>query len=173
MPENNKPKRAVRSRKLVAEFPPRTDPNQPEFAIGWLFAVHDAFKETLDIRFTEVVKKGTKEKVKTWTQGKYYSFSEGDIIYGNQAACLTSDNTATYEKICLQVIAAAPASLNIAGLVKFQLFKKENGTSKMLRDTVYDCTQGEFVGLLKTGIFYQLNETTATNLLQRRNDLND
>ena len=158
-------KKARRSKILITQFPDRTDANQRQFAPGWKFAVHDSFKDSLDIKLTDVIKKGTKEKTKTWTQGKYYSFSEGDIIYDSPDGYLEKGNTYPDFKILLQVMVAAPASLNVFGFVRFQLFRKNSGSEIIKRETVYNCTQFEFVRLLKTGIFSQLQDNEDIKII--------
>ncbi len=54
------------------------------FANGWKMAVPEAFKESLDIKFTPRQLAGKTEML--WTQGRIYDFHEGDIIYDTKLA---------------------------------------------------------------------------------------
>ena len=80
------------------------------YADNWHFAVSEAFRDALDIKWTTI----SEDKVETrfWTQGTNYSFKEGDTLYDTRLA---------YEKpwgealkiiqYCLKVISAIPASV--------------------------------------------------------------
>ncbi|MDD3814398.1 MAG: WYL domain-containing protein [Desulfocapsaceae bacterium] len=159
MQEIKQTKKKRRKRELITEFPERKDPNKREFAPGWKFAVHDAFKDALDIKLTTVVTKkedGTKKEEKIWTQGAAFSFSEGDVIHKNPDGQLTNNHDNADPHIFIQVNKAAPTVDETLGYVKFQVFTQTNNPFSITNDDVYDCNQREFVRLLKTGVFTPL-----------------
>lgn len=63
---------------LIADFEKRKDNNEPTFAKGWKFAVHDSFKNALDIKHTTVVVKGKTQKIPT--QGPFL-LSRKEILF--------------------------------------------------------------------------------------------
>lgn len=62
---------------LIANF-------EDGFAIGWKMAVSESFKDALDIKLTPRIFK--KNKYNFLTQGKLYSFKEGDTIHSSKRA---------------------------------------------------------------------------------------
>jgi len=90
-----------RSEILIAQF-------VDGFALGWAFAVPEAFREALDIRMT--TKMMCKKEIRIWTQGMSFSFKEGDTIHNSR---LAYDDYALFLKgnnpITLQVQSATDA----------------------------------------------------------------
>jgi hypothetical protein len=72
------------------------------YASGWAFAVHDSFREALDIRLSN--KKISNYEIKVWTQGSSFRFKIGDTLYNHR---LAYDNFAEFlqgvNPIALQV----------------------------------------------------------------------
>jgi hypothetical protein len=66
-----------RSEILIAQF-------VDGFAMGWVFAVPEAFREALDIRIT--TKAICKKTIQVWTQGMSFSFKEGDTLHNSRLA---------------------------------------------------------------------------------------
>lgn len=143
-----------RTRLLIADFVFAGHQSGKLFAKGWTFAVHDAFKDALDIKLTEVVVKQIKSK--TWTQGESFSFAEGDIIHDTPDGHLSVTPDSNTAHIFIQIITAAPAGYNVSGYVRFQVFTRHSSPFSISRPDIYDCTQKEFVRLLQTGKFTQL-----------------
>jgi hypothetical protein len=112
-----------RTRKLIADF-------ENGYAKGWFFAVKECFKDELDIKYTQRVeavkvdgaiqyeevldKNGnvkTKKKTKKtmeWTQGPYYSFNEGHVIYDTPKAYLIWSEALKYLKVRCEVLRSQP-----------------------------------------------------------------
>ncbi|HFW3088277.1 TPA: hypothetical protein ACIBE3_001793 [Salmonella enterica subsp. enterica serovar Reading] len=66
---------ARRSSALIANF-------KNGYAVGWSFAVKDVFKDSLDIKLTNVTYDGKEYQV--WTQGTSYQFHRGDVFYSDK-----------------------------------------------------------------------------------------
>jgi hypothetical protein len=90
------------------------------FAAGWFFAVPEAFKDALDIRFgPRVLSKQQdekQEKLHLWTQGNKFSFSPGDILYDSKSAYFEENGAPlpwsaalNVINLCLEVESATPA----------------------------------------------------------------
>ena len=78
------------------------------YADNWHFAVSEAFKDALDIKWTAV----SENLVETWfwTQGSNYSFKVGDTLYDTRAAYEKPWHEALkIFKYCVKVISASPA----------------------------------------------------------------
>lgn len=76
------------------------------YAIGWKFAVPEAFKDALDIKLTN-----RKEKVKSLsmlTQGKNYSFSANDTIYDTPKAYRIWREALKELNYCIEIQEAIP-----------------------------------------------------------------
>lgn len=66
-----------RSTVLIANF-------KGGYATGWRFAVPVAFRDALDIKFTEYRHLG--HAIEAWTQGRLFCFPEGSLLYDTQLA---------------------------------------------------------------------------------------
>jgi hypothetical protein len=90
-----------RSEVLIAQF-------VDGFAVGWEFAVPEAFREALDIRITS--KAISKKTIQVWTQGMSFSFKEGDTLHNSR---LAYDDYASFLKgnnpVTIQVQSATDA----------------------------------------------------------------
>jgi hypothetical protein len=83
------------------------------YADNWHFAVPEAFKDALDIKWTAI----SRDKVITQalTQGSNYSFKEGDLLYDNRHAYEKPWGEAIASmKFCVKVIGATPATVVVS-----------------------------------------------------------
>src|SRR5690349_8992526 len=88
-----------RSTDLIANF---TD----GFADGWHMALKESFKMELDIKLT--LRKKNKISYIEWTQGPYYCFSEGQLIYDTREAYTCWKDALKNVNVACQVFAAKP-----------------------------------------------------------------
>lgn len=160
----------IRKRILIADFIDKKHASGRAYANGWFFAIHEAFKDAIDIKLTEVVitklnpdGTKTKQKTKVWTQGKAFSFSEGDTIFDTPDGYLAVDQDRDKAHLFIQVIQAAPVEDENNGFVRFQVFRQENTPFRIIRGEVYCCSQAEFVRLMKTGFFTELGKESDTD----------
>lgn len=133
------------------------------FADSWYLAIKESFKMELDIKLTE--RKKNKLSYYEWTQGPYFCFSEGQLIYDTKEAYTCWENALNKVNLACQVVAAKP---NIPikidndvtgkpeyrvldGYVQFLLFRPEDGRTKLVPYVGYKCSQNEFVNYLRTG----------------------
>lgn len=151
---NVKAKGAKRSKQLIADF-------SKGYADGWAFIVRKCNFESLDIIWS-VYKKRDKSTKKLkivyegWTQGKIYKFPTGATFYDSIKAY---DNIPWSEAKNLftrriQIIHSIPMSKNTSGKVLYELYEKGRGVTKN------QCTQKEFVQILKTGVIPASGEQT-------------
>ena len=135
-----------RNLNLIADF-------ENGYAKNWYFAVGAFFQNSLDIKYTKrIIQKKTTYQ---WTQGPFYSFGEGHIIYDTPKAYQIWDEALKYINYACRVISGQPASLNnddilIKGAVHFSLLKN-NKSKKLEPQATYHTTQKEFILFLKTG----------------------
>jgi len=133
------------------------------FASGWVMALKDSFKMELDIKLTE--RKKNKISYLEWTQGPYYCFSEGQLIYDAPEAYTCWQNALNKVNTACQIVEAMPNTpikidnerngkseyRVLEGYVKFLLFKPDEGRTKLLPYVGYNLSQNDFVHFLKTG----------------------
>lgn len=145
-----------RSSKIIANF-------IDGFADGWYMALKDSFKMELDIKLTE--RKKNKISYYEWTQGPYYCFSEGQVIYDTRQTDTCWQEALKEIKIACQIVEAKPnipikienkikgkpeyRVLN--GYVKFVLLKPDEQHTKLVPHACYNVSQNDFVNFLKTG----------------------
>ena len=77
------------------------------FAKGWGVAVSTSFLDALDIKQTDKVIDGKKNRV--WTQGSTFSFSQGDILYDTPQAYERWETALQSISIAYQVLAGVPS----------------------------------------------------------------
>lgn len=92
-------RKQLRSLELGADF-------VDGFAEGWHFAVGEFFRDELDIKLTERVEKGV--QVLRWTQGPYYAFKEGHILYDTPKAYLQWSEAIKHIKRMIMIVRATP-----------------------------------------------------------------
>lgn len=137
---------------LIAQF-------NDGYAKGWKMAVDEWFKEALDIRLTNRMMNGKKKK--QWTQGQCYNFQKGDFLTDNKdTKGLIWRDAVKKINIALQVNASSPAAFfkdddgqkkYSAGNVTFIIFKPDKSKTRLVHTDVANCSQVEFVQILKTG----------------------
>jgi hypothetical protein len=149
-------KRTKRSSELIADF-------VDGFAVGWYMAIKESFKMELDIEFTE--RKREKTSYYEWTQGPYYCFSEGQVIYDAKDGYTCWQESVKKVNLACQIVAAKPnipAKIDsevtkksefrvIAGNVQFILFRPDEERTKLVSYVGYNLSQNDFVNFLKTG----------------------
>lgn len=92
-----------RSLKLICEF-------YGGYAKDWFFAVGNCFKDQMDIKYTEVSKKSI--KTMKWTQGPFYCFDQGHVLYDTPKAYLIWSKALKYLKFRCEVIRGTPNHLD-------------------------------------------------------------
>lgn len=159
--------RKNRNLDLIAEFP-------EGYAKGWFFAVSKAFRDQLDIRYTDRIKttrkindKGEEEEIKTlfkeWTQGRYFCFAEGHILYDTTEAGRVWSEAMEHIRYVCKVINGTPnrvaldeetgvsEKVFLEGQVFFQLLTPDDRREKLVVKNSFRVTQREFVIFLKSG----------------------
>ena len=155
-------RRAERSLELIANF-------RDGYAKDWYFAVGEWFKDQLDIKYT--VRKEDDKRVMRWTQGIYYCFDEGHVIYDARVQRLpTWADMIKHIKIACTIIRATPNTINenkqfILGQVNFQLDQPREDRTGLELIGHYNLSQSEFVDFLRTGM---LHGQHVTQRLRRR-----
>ena len=175
-----------RSLELIANF-------VDGYAEGWYFAVMEAFKDQLDIKLTvrkEPVlidgkeqweekkdkkgnilyredgkprrKKKTKDVLK-WTQGRFFNFSEGQVLYDSPKAYLPLWRDALkHIKLRCEIVRAIPSGLNEGqfnhGSVTFTLSKPNKDRTGLEMIDQYHLTQTDFVAYLRRGLMAEKGE---------------
>ena len=148
-----------RATNLIANFDPDPITRQfrNTFAPEWKMAVGKWFKDALDIKLTARVINGKKENI--WTQGKVYSFDTGDIFYDSEKAYSNScwRDSLSHITVAVQILLAIPVQYIEAtgglsqGRVQAQILRKDSTGTRLVHDGGFDCSQNEFVELLKSG----------------------
>ena len=141
--------RQKRSLKLIAEF-------ENGYAKNWNFAVGECFKDQLDIKYTQRVENS--KKVMRWTQGPFFCFAEGHVLYDTPKGYLKWSEALKHIGVVCSVIRGTPNSLNnqgtfVKGQVFFKLSKPNDSLTGLDEVENYHATQKEFVDFLKTGTF--------------------
>jgi hypothetical protein len=144
-------KKEKRANRLL-EFlkPPDVDTQQ-----GWFFYLSLNYNEALDIQWTE--RKKDKVAYWVWTQGGWFYFKQGDIIYDSPDAYAEWQTKGTRFRYCIQVdssIGATPATTKAkrkSGSVNFTLFTPDKTATSLIAEGKYSRTQDEFVRFLITG----------------------
>lgn len=126
-----------------------------DHAKGWAFAVTAAFRSAFDIQWSQEVKDKT-VIWEGWTQGGNFAFSAGDMLY-DTAEAYEATWAESFKKIttCVQVTAAISANSNAMseGSVTFLINHPNLLKGSMVNGQIYNATQKEFVGFLRTGQF--------------------
>lgn len=133
------------------------------FADGWHMALKECYRMELDIKLTE--RKKNKISYNEWTQGPYYCFSEGQLIYDSKEAYTNWQHALKRVNIACQIVAAKPNMpikyeneqtgktefKVLEGYVRFILFKPDDERTKLVPYVGYNLSQNCFVHFLKTG----------------------
>lgn len=132
------------------------------FAPNWAFAVPRSFRDALDIVWD--IRQQNKVRRETWTQGANYRFAAGDVLYDHPAPYQKElwIDALPYISIALSITTAQPAlaSAFAQGTVEFTVMRKREGSNGLHPTNKYQCTQAEFVDLLRTGIFQDKHHST-------------
>jgi hypothetical protein len=93
-----------RNLNLIANF-------ENGYALGWFFAVGECFKDQLDIKFPQRVEKMKKNK-SYLTQGPFYCFSEGQVIYDTPNAYLEWCEALKFIRVKCEVLRSTPNKID-------------------------------------------------------------
>jgi hypothetical protein len=102
-------KREQRSETLIARF-------VKGFAAGWRMAVPEVFKEALDISYTSKMR--NKREYYTWTQGVFFNFKQGDILYDSPEAYEAWNSPSDKISLMVQVEMAYPVAYDDPEVIK-------------------------------------------------------
>lgn len=122
---------------------------------GWHMFVPRCFNEALDIKLTDRVIKGRKERV--WTQGSGFAFSVGDTIYDTHEAYQVWRDALRRIKLCVTVIEAQSVSLGedrrerSSGTVTFTVAAINQEQTRLVERDILTMTQDAFVRFLIDG----------------------
>lgn len=124
------------------------------FAKGWHMAVKDCYRNELDIKYTE--RKKNKQSFWEWTQGPYYSFSEGHLFYNTPKAYRKWEEAIKDIKIACQITSARPTILDrnkklVEGMVEFTIYEPDKKFTSLKAVKDYKLSQEEFVNFLRRG----------------------
>ena len=91
-----------------------------------------------------------------WTQGRYYCFAEGHVLYDTPKAYMVWGEALKHIKLGLQIIRAVPCTVDSEnqfkeGSVTFTLSKPNDEKTGLNNAGQFHLTQTEFVDFLKTG----------------------
>jgi hypothetical protein len=144
-------KKKKRENRLLEFLKPVDDVGQQ----GWFFYVPIHFNEALDIKQTTRQKDLVQYSI--WTQGGWFYFKSGDIIYDSPDAYKDWGLNGMQFGYCLQVNSASgaiPATQKTkrnSGVVNFSLFKTDKKSRFSDQKNNYSLTQDEFVRFLIIG----------------------
>lgn len=141
--------RQQRSLDLIAEF-------VDGYAKNWHFAVGEFFKNELDIKYTQRIENS--KEVMRWTQGPFYCFAEGHVLYDTPKGYLQWSEALKHIGVVCSIIRSTPNSLNdqdvfVNGQVFFKLSVPNQSRNGLDEVDSYHATQTEFVEFLKKGTF--------------------
>ncbi len=154
-----------RSPSLILNFTTKTPPFNYSYVFGWKFKVSSAFRDALDIKYTEVTIAGT--TLETWTQGNTYSFKEGDTIHSQDDSIIVQvDRAISCSNGTIEVSINSETTEVISivqkkshqGQVRFFIHQEKE------EKQYFDCTQHEFIRLLMTGEFRPLRSEEEINI---------
>lgn len=145
--------KSTRSLNLIAKF-------VDGYADGWKMAVSENFKDELDIKLTKRII--DKKNVEILTQGPYFNFKEGHIIYDTPKAYTIWHEAIKHIVLACKITKAKPRSLSTEtntlskrtiddGLVVFLIYKPDEKRTILQEISEHEMTQVEFVNFLKTG----------------------
>lgn len=142
----------IRSLDLIANF-------ENGYARGWVFAVGECFRDQLDIKYTERVNTspdGKKRIISQWTQGPYFCFNEGHILYDSPNGYLPWKEALKSFNFQCEILRASPCvttpSRGITpGSVIFKLSSPDEKRESLKTIGQYHLSQSKFVEFLKIG----------------------
>lgn len=157
--------RTKRSAALMADF-------SKGYAEGWIFVVRPSNWQDLDILYTP--RRKNKQVSYVWTQGECYSFTSGSVFYDKVDAYTMTWGDALKRISCsIQIKESSPTEIipHVSlekgiltnrthyeyGIVKFDLYRPDEQKEHERLAGHYACRQNEFVTLLKTGAFTDID----------------
>lgn len=129
-------KRNKRTTNLVAEV--TFDDEGKISTENWAYPIGYAFRDALDIKYTERIKDNKKHML--WTQGGYLSFKEGDYITSKDKS------TNLHVKFAQKIGWDADNDCIYLGVVVFDVYESNNKVNR------FECNQVDFFGFLISGI---------------------
>lgn len=136
-----------RSSTLIADF-------ADGYASGWCFAIHEGFRDALDIKWTRRQKNKVVSYI--WTQGNEFNFLPGYIIYDTRKAYeLNWMDALKHIRVYVQIIDSIPGYT-----VKFSIYRPNKLKTSVEEVDVIECLQESFVKMLRTGNIDLFNGTT-------------
>lgn len=147
------------------------------FAKGWGVAVSTCFRDALDIKQTDKVIYGKKNRV--WTQGSTFSFSQGDILYDTPQAYERWETALQSISVAYQVLAGVPSRPR-KEIVLFRRNPSFNGSlndgskaNLKRRESVFKAISTDWVELEKinSNVLAATNSGVSTDTLQKLCDL--
>lgn len=130
-------------------------PAKDTYAEGWFMCVGKCFDAPLDIRLVERIVDGKKSRI--WTQGSTFSFHEGDTLYDTRDAYQEWAKAMKSISLCVQVTQAIPAGIDAGGSKRYpgsvtiEIFKPNEGRTKLVSYGHYTMSQDSFVHFLISG----------------------
>ena len=124
------------------------------FTCGWALCVPESFRSALDIR--QRVQTRNKRRSRVWTQGPWFHFQTGGILYDVPEAYGKWPQAIKSVGICIHIVDAAPAMATADGLrdpgyVTFEVFApNEERTAWVVRNEK-TLTQDDFIRMLIAG----------------------
>lgn len=132
-----------RSETLIANFADNG------FALGWAWAVNQAFSGALDINLTArfINKKAQPARL---TSGRLFAFAKGDTFYDTPLAYSeTWAESLTHLQQSIEIVSAASCDESYSGIVAAEFFKKKDG--RLASCGIRKMNQAQFVRGLIAG----------------------
>lgn len=132
---------------------------------GWYMHVPSCFHAALDIKLTERKENG--KSVLVWTQGSFFSFKTGDILY--DTSDINSSWPPKHMNLCLQVQSGANAGTvegkneRFPGFVTISIHTPDREKNRIIARFEYTFSQDEFVRFLIAGPQGELKEKIERN----------
>jgi hypothetical protein len=136
--------------------------NPENYAKDWAFCVPPYFNDALDIRLTRRTQVKGKKRVRQdliWSQGSFFRFSRGDIIYDVPCEEVPWAETMKKINIALQVKKAFPVALmgkgdnvhRFSGAVLCAILTPDEDRKRIVERGQVSMSQDEFVRVLING----------------------
>lgn len=122
-----------------------------EYTEGWHVCLPSCFNDSLDIKLISLV------SGPTWTQGGFFSFSEGDVLYDKKEGYLVWREALKCISFSIQITRATPVvstpqdNTLSPGLVEFTIYKPNKDRTKIEPVEHKSMTQYDFVKFLICG----------------------
>lgn len=126
-------------------------PPSQKYTESWHVCLPSCFNDSLDIKLFSMA------AGPTWTQGAFFSFSEGDVLYDKKEGYLVWSEALKCISFSIQITRATPVvstpqdNALAPGLVEFTLYKPDKNRAKIEPVEHKSMTQDEFVRFLICG----------------------